>query len=116
MFNTFKYVKKLEEVGITRSQAEAHIQIVSEIMETTLATQQDMKDLGLLLRQDMKDLETKLSGEMKGLETKLSNEMNLLRQDVKQECALSEHRITIKLGTMVSVAIGIAVTLTKLFN
>ena len=54
MFNTLKYVKKLEEVGISREQAETHIQIVTEIMETTLATQQDVKDLGAELRGEMK--------------------------------------------------------------
>jgi repressor of nif and glnA expression len=83
MFNAYKYVKKLEEAGVTREQAETHIQIVSEIMESNLATQQDMA---------------------------------MLRQDVKHEITLSEQRMTIRLGTIVSVAIGIAVTLAKLVS
>ncbi len=63
-------------------------------METTLATQQDLKDMGIAIRHDMA----------------------ILRQEVKQEIVLSEQRMTIKLGTIVSVAIGAAVALTKLMG
>ena len=45
MFDTLKYSKVLEAAGISRVQAEAHIQIVSEIVEGDLATKQDIKDL-----------------------------------------------------------------------
>ncbi len=45
MFNTLKYTKKLESVGITREQAEAHIQIIAEIVEEDVATKNDLKDL-----------------------------------------------------------------------
>lgn len=94
MYNSLKYVKKLEEAGVSRALAETHIQIVSEIMETNLATQQDLKDLG----------------------TELRHEMAMLRQELKQELVFTEQRMTIKLGTIVSIAIGIAVTLVKLVN
>jgi hypothetical protein len=45
MFNTLTYAKKLEEVGVTREQAEAHIQIIAEIIEGDVATKQDLKEL-----------------------------------------------------------------------
>lgn len=79
MFKALKYTRKLEEVGFTREQAETHVDIMTEIIETTLATKQDIKDL----RVDMSQL---------------------------------EYRLTIKLGTIVSVAIGIAVALSNLLN
>lgn len=41
MFDTLRYSKVLEAVGISREQAEAHIQIISEIVEAELATKQD---------------------------------------------------------------------------
>jgi hypothetical protein len=40
MFDTLKYVKILEEAGVSRDLAEKHIRIVSEVMETHLATRQ----------------------------------------------------------------------------
>lgn len=45
MFNTLKYTKKLEGVGIAREQAEAHIQIIAEIVEDDVATKHDLKEL-----------------------------------------------------------------------
>ncbi len=45
MFDTLKYSKILEAVGISRDQAEAHIKIIAEIVEGDLATKQDIKEL-----------------------------------------------------------------------
>ena len=56
MFNTLKYAKKLEEVGVSREQAEAHIQIIAEIVEGDLATKQDVKEL----KDEMQKLEYRL--------------------------------------------------------
>jgi len=77
-------------------------------METSLATKEDLKDLGVALRHDM--------GELR-------HDMALLRQDVRQEIVMleqkivqSEQRMTIKLGTIVSIAIGAAVALTKMVS
>jgi hypothetical protein len=99
MFNTLKYVKILVEAGVSREQAKNHVQIVSEIMDNHLATQQDLKDLRSELRADMQELR---------------GEFHLLRQEVKNDIALLEQRMTIKLGTIVSIAIGVAVTLAKI--
>lgn len=45
MFNTLLYTKKLEAVGISREQAETHIQIIADIVEEDVATKQDLRDL-----------------------------------------------------------------------
>lgn len=45
MFNTLMYAKKLEGVGVSREQAETHIQIIAEIVEADLATKQDIEKL-----------------------------------------------------------------------
>jgi hypothetical protein len=69
MFNSLKYAKKLEEVGVSREQAEVHMQIMSEIVETNLATKQDIIDV----RRDIKDLETKLENRIGQFETKVDS-------------------------------------------
>jgi hypothetical protein len=81
MFNAIRYTKKLEEVGISREQAEAHIQIFSEIVEGELATKQD------------------LSYSVEKLEHKMLQ---------------MEYRLIIKIGTIVTIAIGAFATLIKL--
>ena len=99
MFNSLKCAETLEEAVVPRQQAEAHVLILSEVLEMNLATKQDM----LLLRQDFGDLR---------------KEVDVVRQDVallEQKLIQTEQRMTIKLGTIVSIAIGVAVTLAKIF-
>lgn len=90
MINSLKYAKKLEETGVSREQAEAHIQIITELMENSLATSQDMRELKTELKQEIMQIEQKI--------------------------LLLEHKMTIKLGTIVSIAIGVAVTVSKLVS
>ena len=54
-----------------------------------------------------------LRHEMAMLRQELRQEMTSLKQELLQDITLSEQRMTIRLGTIVSVAIGIAVTLAK---
>lgn len=79
MFNSLKYAKNLEEAGVPRNQAEAHVLLISELLEMNLATKHDIA----LLEQKLIQL---------------------------------EQRMTIRLGTMMSAAIGVAVALSKLFT
>ena len=76
MFNTLRYSKKLEDAGLPRAHAEAHVQILAEIVEVDVATKQDLKEL--------------------------------------------ESRLVIKLtailGSVVTIAIGVAVALSRLLS
>ncbi|HEY8280417.1 MAG TPA: DUF1640 domain-containing protein [Bdellovibrionota bacterium] len=45
MFNALNYTKKLESAGIPREHAEAHAQMMAEVIEDNLATKQDLKEL-----------------------------------------------------------------------
>jgi hypothetical protein len=99
MFNSLIYAKRLEKVGLTREQAETHVQMVAEIMETNLATKQDMKDL---------------EGRFHAFTLDIENRFERFATDIRNQMALQEYRLTIKLGTIVSLAVGIAVTLSKL--
>lgn len=60
MFNTLAYAKKLEDVGFSREQAEAHIQIIAEIIEGDVATKQDLKILETNLDTKIQQLEYRL--------------------------------------------------------
>ena len=99
MYDSLKYAKKLEEVGVSRKQAEVHVQIMTEILDTHLATKQDLKDLSAELRKEMQDLRTEMSSKFLTLNAQIIQ---------------SEQKMTIRLGGIVSVAIGLAFTLSKL--
>jgi hypothetical protein len=88
MFNSLRYTKLLEESGVPRNQAEAHVEVLADMMVSHFATTQDLKDLSRDLRTEIKDLEYQMQ--------KL------------------EHRLTIKLGAIVVSTIGIFGTIMTL--
>ena len=52
-FNAFKYVDQLRSVGIPDRQAEEQIKILSEIIDSELATKRDLKELEASIKKDM---------------------------------------------------------------
>lgn len=44
MFDTLKYSRILEATGVSRKQAEAHVNMIAEIVEGDLATKQDLRE------------------------------------------------------------------------
>ena len=43
--NAFKYVEKLKEAGVPQKQAEVQIKVLSEMVESELATKKDISEL-----------------------------------------------------------------------
>lgn len=86
--NTLMYAKKLEEVGFSREQAEMTIGILNEVVESNLATKQDLRDLRSELRQDLEGIR---------------HDMQMLKSE-----------LIIKLGAMMVTGIAVVSTLVKL--
>ncbi|MDR2212949.1 MAG: CCDC90 family protein [Pseudomonadales bacterium] len=84
-FDTLKYANHLKAAGVPPEQAEAQASALSDVLEV-----------------NFKELVTK--GDLK-------TEMTLLRQEIIQ----SEQRMAIKMGTIVTVAVGAIAALLKLF-
>jgi hypothetical protein len=104
--NTLKYVKILESTGITREQSEVHVQIISDVLEGDLATKQDLKNLETKSDTSFERIEQKI----KNLEGKLETSVERIEHKMLQ----SEYRITIKLGSIVTIAIAAATAVIKL--
>ncbi len=96
VFDTHAYVKSLQTVGFTEEQAEVQANALKTLVENDLATKRDMKELENSLKRDMKELENSLKRDMKELELGL------------------KHDLTLRLGTMLVVGIGLVATLVKL--
>jgi hypothetical protein len=62
-FDTLKYVKHLEAAGVPAAQAEAFVsaqqEILSQALDNTLATRQDLQGVEKSLRSDMERIERK---------------------------------------------------------
>ena len=85
VFDTRAFVKELAEAGMPEKQAEVLARSQATLINETLATKQDLKELEARLRRDMKELELRL-----------------------------KHDLTIRLGSMMVVAIGVVAALVKL--
>lgn len=102
MNNALKYVKILEGTGITREQAEAHVQIISDILEGDLVTKQDLLNSENSLKAFLTRLETKIDTSVDRLDKKTDTAVQQLENKMLQ----LEYRMTIKLGSIVTVAIA----------
>lgn len=106
MFNSLRYTKDLEEAGVPRKQAEAHVGIMSDMMASHFVTSQDLKDLRFEMNSKFKDAHN----EVESLRIEMQSEF----RNVRQEMQNLEHRLTIKVGTMMATMLGLAVTIVTL--
>jgi len=98
-FDTLKFVKTLKEAGVPEPQAEAFSTAVRESHEAAdVATKGDIADL----RHEMKELETGLRHEI----SDLRKDMDVRFAGMEAKLEKLELRMTIKLGSIVVVALG----------
>jgi hypothetical protein len=94
LFNAIKYTQELEKAGFTVEQAQVTVKVLTEVMNETFATKSDLKELSIELRSEMREMKTELRSEMREL----------------------EHRLTIKLGTMMVMGFTLMTTVLKLMH
>ena len=92
MFDTHAFVKELTRVGMPEEQAEILARSQATLIDEKLATKEDLKSLELATKRDLKELETRFGHRLKELEL----------------------RLTLRLGSMMVVAIGVVAALVKL--
>ena len=92
MFDTHAFVKELTRVGMPEEQAEILARSQATLIDEKLATKEDLKNLELATKRDLKELETRFGHRLKELEL----------------------RLTLRLGSMMVVAIGVVAALVKL--
>ena len=91
-FDALKSVEELQEAGIPEPHAKAQVRLLQEVIESDLATKRDLEEL----RESM------------------AHDLNELRQATKLDLKELELRLTIKLGSIVVVVIGLLVALSRL--
>lgn len=143
MNNAIKYVKILESTGVSREQAEAHVQVLTEFLEGDLVTKVDLRNSEQTMKSAFERLETSVNSSIAlldqkintlaaRLDNKIDTAINRLddkidtavnRLDAKIDTAVtqiegkilqSEYRMTIKLGSIVTVAMAAVAAVVKL--
>jgi len=113
-FDTLKFVETLKEAGVPEPQAKAFSTAVRESHEVAdLATKADLREYESAIRGDLEKFDIGLRHEMKELETGLRHEIGDLRKDMDSGFASMDAKLeklelhmTIKLGSIVVVALG----------
>ena len=90
-FDTQELVMQLESSGFTRQQSDTVVSVLKKA-QSELSTKRDIEDLRLSTKQEIDEL----------------------RHDMDARLIQLEQRLTIKLGSMMVVAIGIVAVLVKL--
>ncbi len=85
VFDTHAFVKELTQVGMPEEQAEVLARSQATLIDEQLATKRDLQELEARLRRDMKEMELRLT-----------------------------HALTLRLGSMLVVAVGVVAALVKL--
>ena len=85
VFDTHAFVKELIQVGMPEKQAEVLARSQATLIDEQLATKRDLQELEARLRRDMQEMELRLT-----------------------------HALTLRLGSMPVVAIGVVAALVKL--
>lgn len=102
-FDTLAYAKKLKQAGVPEAQAEVQAEALAEVVEERLATKQDLQALEERLSARQQAMEERLSAHMQTIEERLNSQMREL-----------EYRLTVRLGSIVVVAVGAVATVIKL--
>jgi len=94
-FDTLKYANTLEAAGFPRAQAEAQAEALSGVLEVNL-----------------KELATK--GDLLALQRATQGNFTLLKQEIDAKLIQLEQRMTIKLGALMVIAVGVVAAIVKL--
>jgi predicted transcriptional regulator len=99
-FDTQKFVETLTAAGLPETQAKAISSAFREAANAEFATKSDLRDLELVIKTEMRELRDELKGDIR---------------DLKSDMRELELRMTIKLGAMQAIGIGMLAAILKLW-
>ena len=125
-FDTLSAATRLrQEAGFSEDQARVLVDTFAQCVDESLATKRHVKETEEALRSEMQQLEASLRGDLASLRGDLEQTEASLREEItafrgslektlKTDMRSLEQRMTIKLGGIVGLALGILVALQEL--
>ena len=105
-FDTLGYAKRLRDSGVPQPQAEAHAEAARDFVMAELVTKTD-------LQTNLQVLSAHFDAKLANFDVKLANfDAKLANMDVKLD--MLSLRLTVRLGAMLAVAVGLLATVIKL--
>ncbi len=117
----YAYVKKLKDVGVPEDQAAVQVEALTALIADRMASRSDLADVEIALKRDIKELETALKRDIKELDVKLETRIKELEakveirfKELEAQIKELEMRLTIRLGTIMVVGLGVLAALVKI--
>jgi hypothetical protein len=119
-FDTLAYAKKLRDAGVPEAQAEVHAEALAAVIEGNLATKtdageikRDVESLRAELKRDIESLRAELTRDIESLRAELTRDIESLRTELTRDIAEMGYKLTIRMGGMAVIIIGVLATLMK---
>ena len=115
IFDTHRVIKRFISVGFTEEQAEVVCEEQKEIIESNLATKQDITEIHFKienLRQETKQDITEIHFKIESLKQETKKDIENLKQETKKDIELSTKKMYIAIFS----SIGFFVTLLKILQ
>ena len=114
-FDTLRAATRLqEEAGFNRTQAMVLVDTFAEGFAERFPTKRDLQGVETSLRTEIGRVETSLRSDMEKMETSLRGEIETLATSVRTGMRDLEHRMTIRLGGLMVLGMGVLLTLQRL--
>ncbi|MYH49067.1 MAG: hypothetical protein F4020_09675 [Gammaproteobacteria bacterium] len=119
-FDTLSAATRLRrEAGFSEDQARVLVDTFAQCVDESLATKRHVKETEEALRREMQQLDASLRGDLASLrgdleKTALRDDLEKTETSLRSDMRALEHRMTIKLGGIVGLALGILVALEAL--
>jgi hypothetical protein len=110
-FDTLRLAQRLEAAGLAAPVAAGASEALAEAMSgAELATKSDIG----ALRSDLKAVEASLRTDMAAMRTELKGEIGGLRVELKSDMEILKRDMTIRLGGMMTLLLGLAIGAARL--
>ena len=113
-----QFSKRMQNAGLSQKIAEELAEAIKDstsISTENIATKQDLlaaqKDIEVI-NKDIKAVEVNLRKEINVTETNLRQEINIVRQEIK----MSEQRMIIKIGAMITMSVAVIAWLNSVIH
>ena len=126
IFDSLAYVNKLKGAGVNEKQATVHAETLFAVLDNHLLTKEDIYNTETRLSADIKDVEVRLTRDIRELDAKIDRldakidrveaklgadiknldaRIDRVEAELKADIKWTEHRIIIKLGSLMVVLI-----------
>jgi len=119
MFDTLAYANRLKAAGvetqIAEAQAEVNADMIANLIDSTLATKQDITNLRIELKQEIADVRHEIRDVRVEL-ADLRGDLKETRSSLELKIAQLENRLILRLGGIMVTTVSVAVALLTIMH